>query len=289
MDSIRSGTRGTRVRVKVLKVKSVVKRPRMQPYVVSAKPKTFNLQRQSKQLLRHLYKAGRQAFKGAKHSWAWAYRQPRVPVMAALLALFVAFGGGMWAVLSTSKSSADDTLPTSATNYYIPISGQGGLGPTTSEPDKALFNMTMSQLENYFKDVANSNRQVAYEALLADRKAKLKAYLQEKNSPLVDIVDTIAELKHWNIVLAISNSESSLGKHCYNNNCSGIGIAPDQPQWRDYSSKREWAIDLDKLIEKRYKDWTLEQMNGVYNKPGSENWVMASTQILEELQARGIE
>jgi hypothetical protein len=30
-------------------------------------------------------------------------------------------------------------------------------------------------------------------------------------------------------------------------------------------------------------------MNGVYNQPGSENWLLASKQILEELQEREIE
>ena len=51
----------------------------------------------------------------------------------------------------------------------------------------------------------------------------------------------------------------------------------------------EMKIDLDKLIEKRYKDWTLEQMNGVYNKPGSSNWIFAATQILDDIKNRGIE
>jgi len=243
----------------------------------------------SRQVLKRAHAERKILVRHALQAWQWAYNKPRVPVMAALAALFIAFGGGMWAVLTTSRSSANDAPAASAQNFVIPISAQGGLGPNNSVPNEVLFNMTMSQLENYFNDVAESNRQVAYEQLLADRKVKLKAYLEEKNSPLADIVDTIAELQHWKIVLAVSNSESSLGKHCYNNNCSGIGNAPDQPQWRDYSSKREWAIDLDRLIEKRYKDWTLEQMNGVYNQPGSQNWVSASTQILEELQQRGIE
>lgn len=230
------------------------------------------------------------------------FRQKKVPIMAAVTAFIIAFGGGMWAVLATSHSNADDQPQVlGAYTDYPSIQNQNQPEGTAVAGDQlqnqaganadnnALFNMTMGQLENYFSQLAESNKQVAYEQLLAERKVKLKAYLEEKNSPLADIVDTIAELKNWNIVLAVSNSESSLGKHCYNNNCSGIGVAPDNSLWRNYSSKREWAIDLDNLIEKRYKDWTLEQMNGVYNKPGSQNWVLAATQILEQLQERGIE
>ena len=226
------------------------------------------------------------------------YSDQKVPLVAAVLALFLAFGGGVWTALTTSKSQAEDqplvplvlALQTSQpinplTVANTPVSSQHANGIS----NQVLFNMTMSQLENYFSQLAESDSRVQAEQLLADRKAKLKIYLQEKNSPLVEIVDSLAELKHWKLVLAISNSESSLGKHCYNNNCSGIGVAPDHPLWRDYASKREWAKDLDKLIEKRYSDWSLEEMNGVYNKPGSENWVAASTQILEELSQRGIE
>src|SRR5437868_3096674 len=46
-------------------------------------------------------------------SWSWAYEQPRVPVMAAVVALMLAFGGGMWSVLVTPKSSANDAVQAS--------------------------------------------------------------------------------------------------------------------------------------------------------------------------------
>ncbi len=216
-----------------------------------------------------------------------AYKQKSVPVMVAVVALLLAFGGGIWATWATNQSSADSEFPAQAGSVLLAT--EGSLGPDNSPPNQALFNMTITQLEEYFNQLAESNKRVKYEELLAQRKVKLKAYLEDKDSPFADIVDTIAELKHWKMVLAISNSESSLGKRCYNNNCSGIGVEPGHPLWRDYSSKRDWAKDLDKLIEKRYKDWTLEEMNGVYNKPGSSNWVSASTQILEEIGERGIQ
>lgn len=220
----------------------------------------------------------------------------KVPVLVAVLALLIAFSGGMWAALSTSKSEADSqpevlgaetTIP-SAQNYRVSLEGTGVLGPVNSVPNDVLFNMTIGQLESYMAEKLKSPELKEAE-VLADRKTKLKIYLDEKNSPLGGIVDILAELKHWKVVLAVSNSESSLGKRCYNNNCSGIGVEPGNALWRNYKNKAEWAKDLDKLLEKRYKDWTLEKMNGVYNYPGSKNWLFASKQILEDLQDRGIE
>jgi len=226
------------------------------------------------------------------------FGQQRVPVLVAVVALFLAFGGGVWATLSTSKSSAEQPQVLGAStnepalannqNYIVPLSAAGKVETINSVPNDVLFNMSINQVENYLANAATTP-ELQEAKLLADRKEKLKKYLQEKNSPLVDIVNTLAELKHWQMVLAISNSESSLGKRCYNNNCSGIGVEPGNPLWRDYKSKAEWAKDLDKLLEKRYKDWSLEEMNGVYNKPGSENWLLASKQILEDLQERNIE
>ena len=155
-------------------------------------------------------------------------------------------------------------------------------------PNDILFNLSFQQLENYLNSLVLTP-EVQQAQALADRKLKLKAYLEEKRSPFVNIIDTLAELKHWQTVLAISFAESSLGKHCADNNCSGIGVEPGHPLWRSYDSTAEWAKDLDKLIDKRYKDWSLEAMNGVYNKPGSDNWLFATKQILYELQEWGIE
>jgi hypothetical protein len=155
-------------------------------------------------------------------------------------------------------------------------------------PDTVFFSLTLDQLENFLAEHYKTE-EVKQAEKLATRKEKLKLFLEEKHSPFVSIVDALAELKHWKMVLAISNSESSLGKRCYTNNCSGIGVEPGHPLWREYESTADWAKDLDSLLERRYKNWTLEKMNGTYNKPGSNNWLSASRQILEELQAKGIE
>jgi hypothetical protein len=210
--------------------------------------------------------------------------------VAVSLSLFlVVFSAGAYSAWSTDKSLAEEPEPapqilgeSSLKVYDEP------LGQVAEVPNEVFFSMTLEQLEAYLAEALKTPEMVEAEKL-AERKIKLKTYLAEKRSPLVEIVDTIAELKHWKLVLAISNSESSLGKRCYTNNCSGIGVEPGHPYWREYETKADWAKDLDKLIERRYKDWTLDEMNGVYNYPGSSNWLMASKQILEEMQKRGIE
>ena len=214
-------------------------------------------------------------------------------VLAATL-LFVGFLVGFWFTWETKPSGAEGQV-LGAMDINLPPAETAAVEAPTSSPesvaqlsDDRFFKLTVSQLETYLEQVVKTP-QLKEAERLADRKAKLKVYLQDKGSPFVDITDTIAELPHWKMVLAISNSESTMGKRCYNNNCSGIGVAPGHPLWRDYPSHKEWAKDLDRLLEKRYKNWTLEQMNGVYNQPGSRNWVLAAKQVLEELQDRGIE
>lgn len=216
----------------------------------------------------------------------------RVPVIAVIVLLVMAFGAGSWSVLSTEKIKAD------AEPQILGVLDENNLIKVTSEPvsvfeggvvpNEQILSLTLNQIEGYLNE-ALKTPELKNAEILASRKEKLKKYLEEKHSPFVSIVDTIAELKHWKLVLAISNSESTLGKRCYTNNCSGIGVEPGHPLWREYETKADWAKDLDRLIEKRYKDWKLEEMNGVYNKPGSANWIYAATQIIEELKERGIE
>ena len=222
----------------------------------------------------------------ALHINLWLPRQYVMPVVIVLITM--AFAGGMAVALQTPKSVAEDqTPPTPA--------GTAGVLLTASStgsvdlPNSKLYGMTLSELEVYFNDESAKSQKLSEQQKLKERADKIRSYLIGKNSPLADIADTLAGLQHWQMVLAISNSESSLGKHCYINNCSGIGVAPENPLWRNYDTTAQWAIDLDKLIDKRYKDWTLDQMNGVYVKPGSKNWVSAATQILEELQQAGIQ
>ena len=261
----------------IVKVDAVVLK-RKAPVLPAKKPKL------------RAFKRGRDIFK--------LFNPRFLPYALAGTALFMAFITGAYTAWNAHSSLAEKTLtetPTQtalATTTGVPallvVKGATILGPVQQVPNEVLFNLTLDQLESYLEEALKTPEMEAVERL-ADRKAKLKTYLEEKKSPLAEIVNTLAELKHWKLVLAISNSESSLGKRCYNNNCSGIGVEPGHPLWRDYGNKADWAKDLDKLIGRRYKDWTLEEMNGVYNQPGSRNWLMASKQILGELQERNIE
>jgi len=217
----------------------------------------------------------------------------RFSVVLTAVLLFVGFLAGFWFTWQTKQTGAEGQVLGVMTVNEAARAGEGQTEATASSSvaqisDDTYFKMTIDQIEGYLNEVVKTPQMQEAERLEI-RKKKLKAYLAEKGSPFVEISDTIAELPHWKMILAISNSESTMGKRCYNNNCSGIGVAPGHPLWREYPSHKEWAKDLNKLLEKRYKNWTLERMNGVYNQPGSRNWVLASKQVLEELQERSIE
>lgn len=115
---------------------------------------------------------------------------------------------------------------------------------------------------------------------------KLQNYLQEHNSPLAEYSSEIVRQPNWEKALAVSYVESNMGIHCYDNNCSGIGVKPGHPSWRKYPTKLDWFKDLSLLLEKPlYKDRfnTFEKMRGVYVQPGSANWVYGAKKIYAEL------
>lgn len=203
-----------------------------------------------------------------------------------LAVLLLAFCAGVYFTWASSSSLAQEKEVKQVTpGGKIAISADNlSFGPRTSKSTPVLYTMTVSQIEEYLRD-GYKTTEMREEERISARAKSLYSYLESKKSPLATIAEDIARLKHWRIVLAISNSESSLGKRCHSNNCSGIGVEPGHPLWREYKTKADWARDLDRLIEKRYKDWTLEEMNGVYNQPGSSNWVFAAQQVLTDLQS----
>lgn len=201
--------------------------------------------------------------------------------------LVVAFSAGAWSALSTQTSEAES--PPQVQAGSIPLETSGSMGPISNVSNDVLFNMTIGQLENYLNSVAEENRQVKAAEQMALRKQKLRAYLKAKNTPFAEVSDTIAEQKHWKLILAISFAESTFGKNCVDNNCSNIGVKPGHPYWHKYATLADWVKDFNRLLERKYSDWTLEEMNGVYVQPKNPNWLAATRQILEELQEQGIE
>lgn len=121
------------------------------------------------------------------------------------------------------------------------------------------------------------------------RKSDLRAYFESRNSPFTDdaTLDAFLSANNMKLMIAISFVESTMGKRCYYNNCSGIGGYP--PNLRKYDSYADWVRDFDSLLERRYKGMEPEDMMGVYVQPGSPNWINGVRQILAELEKQGIE
>lgn len=225
--------------------------------------------------------------------WQALSRTKQVSVMAAVITIAMAFTGGMWAALNTTKSSANSQpqvlgATTSlagdqSSNSGVAVAGsqlQNQAGASIS--NDVLFNTPIQNLQSYFDTINQPD-------ILARRKNQLAEFLKEKKSPLAGSAEMIAQQEHWKLILAIAFAESTLGKNCADNNCSNIGIKPGSPIWRRYDSYNAWVVDFNRLLDKRYKDWTLEQMCGVYVKPCSSNWLLATSQILDELKSKGIE
>ncbi|GAC1412856.1 MAG: hypothetical protein NVSMB66_3200 [Candidatus Doudnabacteria bacterium] len=113
----------------------------------------------------------------------------------------------------------------------------------------------------------------------------LREYLEKKGSPLAEYTDVLLAQKDWKTILAISNAESTLGKHCYYNNCSGIYGRYDQGYagLKRYQTKADWIVDLQTLLSKRYSGWSLDKMNGIYVYPRSTSWIRATKAVYTQL------
>jgi len=117
---------------------------------------------------------------------------------------------------------------------------------------------------------------------------KVKQYLEDRKSPLAVYAADIVTQPQWQRALGVSFVESNLGKFCFDNNCSGIGVKPGHPSWRKYATKLDWFIDLNRLLEKpiyKERNNTFEKMRGVYVVPGSAGWVNGATKVYNELMA----
>lgn len=205
-------------------------------------------------------------------------------VIISVLVLATVFGAGMNFVSQTPQSLAEEpSVPPGTLPFSL---GNGGLGPVSSVPNDMLFNLPIEQLESYF---ASQHKPDEKAQELATRSEKIRIFLENKKSPFSEFSETIASQPHWKLILAIAFAESTLGKKCADNNCSNIGVKPGHAMWRKYPSLKEWVIDFNSLLERRYKDWTLEDMCGVYVKPCNPNWMLATTQILSELKENGVE
>lgn len=146
-------------------------------------------------------------------------------------------------------------------------------------------NTAISRLNDYMQNPATEEE-------LMVKKEKIRQYLASRNSPFAkdpEALDALVRSPHMKLMLEIAFAESTLGKKCIDNNCSNIGSAPDRPYWREYKSLSNWILDFNRLLERRYKDWTLREMCGVYVQPCNENWLAATNQVRLDLERWGIE
>jgi hypothetical protein len=213
----------------------------------------------------------------------------QVPIMVAVVALFLAFGGGVWATLSTNKSVAYNSQPevlgdsttVPAGSMVIPNAEVPPANPADVSNDE-LFNTPIQELQNYLANVSQPD-------IIANRTAALTKFLNDMGSPFASAAATIANQSHWQLILEISFAESTLGKNCKDNNCSNIGVGPNSPLWHQYASYQDWVVSFNRLLDKRYNNWTLDQMCGVYVKPCNPHWLMATKEISADLEDRGIQ
>jgi hypothetical protein len=204
-----------------------------------------------------------------------AYQRVIIPII--IFVALAAFTGGMGFALTTPKSVAEEQLPLPSTPPDIAGNLGNAPAPTTALSNDAIFNTPLELLQSYIKNSSDANA-------LAERKAALKKFLVERQSPLANNADLIAEQPHWQLILAISFAESTLGKKCFEFNCSGIGGS----NLRIYKSFTNWILDFNRLLDNHYNSWTLDQMCGVYVQPCTQNWLNATKQILDELKSENI-
>lgn len=114
-----------------------------------------------------------------------------------------------------------------------------------------------------------------------DRKVSIvRQYLADHGSPLQDYTEYLMAQDDWKTIIAISNSESNMCLHYKWNNCWGVGGASGLVA---YKSMPEAIVAMQNLIDKRYKGMTLNQMDGVYVQPRSDNWLAASSRVYNDL------
>ena len=164
-----------------------------------------------------------------------------------------------------------------------------------NKSEKALvFQVNSKQKSSLVPQTSLSYQALAdYHASQEAEKSKLLAaevrkYLESKGSPLAVYSEEIVKQPQWQRALAISYVESNFGKHCADNNCSGIGVSPKHPSWRRYPTKLEWFKDMNALLEKPiYKEryTNCKAMMGVYVVPGSPRWLNGCNQVSNDLLA----
>ena len=164
------------------------------------------------------------------------------------------------------------------------------LASTNATQDSLPFEIKLQNNQNLEVLQANAvtNLQNAEDAKLQEQQTAIinqkvylvRNYLESKDSPLANYTEILLAQPNWKTIIAISNAESTLGKHCYMNNCSGIF---GQNGLKTYDTVPDWIVDMQNLLSNRYDGWTLQQMDGIYVYPRSSSWFIATTTVYQDL------
>lgn len=191
----------------------------------------------------------------------------------------------MTASLNALRSAKDKVLVIitllSLVNWIAPVTKAHAqvIGQENSLVFEVKTEVANSIMNSQNQNPKNKNENIEVQSKM------LRAYLESKGSPLADYTDILLAQKDWKTILAISNAESTLGKHCYYNNCSGIYGRYNQGYagLKRYETKADWIVDLQELLTKRYSGWTLDKMNGIYVYPSSTSWIRATKSVYTDL------
>lgn len=203
-------------------------------------------------------------------------------VLASLTLIVLSFAAGVMFVLKLSE-------PIGQSQVYDEAAKKAQLA---EDGIKVFSQQVIDVASPVFAQFVKENREPEEDLdakQFAERKAKLKKYLESKNSPFAkddEALDAFANSKNMKMMVAISFVESTYGKNCYYYNCSGIGGTP--PTLRKYNNYSEWIKDFDQLLEKRYKDVPPEKFIGLYVQPGSPNWIFGVKQVIREFNEQDI-
>ncbi len=203
-------------------------------------------------------------------------------VLASLTLIVLSFAAGVMFVLKLSE-------PIGQSQVYDEAAKKAQLA---EDGIKVFSQQVIDVASPVFAQFVKENREPEEDLdakQFAERKAKLKKYLESKNSPFAkddEALDAFANSKNMKMMVAISFVESTYGKNCYYYNCSGIGGTP--PTLRKYNNYAEWIKDFDQLLEKRYKDVPPEKFIGLYVQPGSPNWIFGVKQVIREFNEQDI-
>lgn len=147
----------------------------------------------------------------------------------------------------------------------------------------SVFLLTPSNVQEKTAEVESPSEVEVREQL----NTEVRQYLESKNSPLADSVESLTQLTHWKLLIAISAIESQYCKRQLSFNCWGIG---GDSAYRHYNSFPEAAADADALItrwQNKGRWLTVEDMNCHYVVPCNPNWVRVVNLVLSELNALG--